>query len=225
MRIIICFLFILSAFKATSQDLSFEQITTEPLYAEREGPIYACINEITNHSDDSIRVVYTRIIKDFTHREMINGLCTDIECYYASLDSINETIPPQTIHTVESRWMLTDDEVLSSEGYVEWEIKDVTNNTIIDTIRSQFIYTPRTTSTENTITSNLNLYPNPANDYITISNSDYSELKILNFQGRLVLNLNAPNGTKIDISELQTGPYILIAQIEDKVERMKFIKL
>lgn len=225
MRITICFLLLLPTLSSISQDLSFNQITIEPLYAEREGPIYACISEITNHSNDSIDVVYTRVTKDFTRHEMINGLCTDQECYLTNIDTVYETIAPLTIHKAESRWLLTDDELPFSEGYSEWEIKRVSTNEVLDTIKSKIIYNQPTTSTENTTENEVQIYPNPAQDYINISQGNYTELKILDFKGQEILNLKDPKETKINISEFQAGPYIVILEIENRIETIKFFKL
>ena len=76
--------------------------------------------------------------------------------------------------------------------------------------------------------SNINIYPNPANDHITIDfgNLDNVEgwnIKIINILGQEVLSQPMDND-KINVSELSKGVYII--RISDGVNQAdkKFIK-
>ncbi|MBK7410334.1 MAG: T9SS type A sorting domain-containing protein [Saprospirales bacterium] len=54
------------------------------------------------------------------------------------------------------------------------------------------------------------VYPNPANDYIGLSNDEsVQQLVIYNFSGRQVCAFNASKGQKYNISELPTGMYLV----------------
>ncbi|MBT3209617.1 MAG: DUF1566 domain-containing protein [Bacteroidetes bacterium] len=70
--------------------------------------------------------------------------------------------------------------------------------------------------------SKLNIYPSPAIDHITISISDnYSEIstiKIINLSGELKYSENREfsQNTTIDISNLESGIYFVLLQIEGK---------
>ena len=76
--------------------------------------------------------------------------------------------------------------------------------------------------------SNVNIYPNPANDHITIDfgNLDNVEgwnIKIINILGQEVLS-QPMNTDKIDVSELTKGIYIIkISDGMSQIDR-KFIK-
>jgi len=71
----------------------------------------------------------------------------------------------------------------------------------------------------------FNIYPNPANDYITVETNIRSEIEIINFQGQLIKRIYA-NGdkTNIDISDLSRGMYFVKLQTEKKIGVLKFIK-
>ena len=70
------------------------------------------------------------------------------------------------------------------------------------------------------------LYPNPANDLITIesinnSNTDF-EFEIYNLLGSKVLN--GKSSGQIDISHLANGTYILQIQQDNQKQSLKFLK-
>ena len=77
--------------------------------------------------------------------------------------------------------------------------------------------------------SNVNIYPNPASDNITIdvssSLSTHSTLEILNIQGQTILQQQVQQGkTNINISGLAKGVYILKLSSNDKTEVTRFVK-
>lgn len=54
------------------------------------------------------------------------------------------------------------------------------------------------------------VYPNPAADYISLSNDGLVvQLVLYNFSGRQVCAFNASKGQKYNISELPTGMYLV----------------
>jgi hypothetical protein len=73
--------------------------------------------------------------------------------------------------------------------------------------------------------NNISVYPNPASNFITISTSLKSELKILNVQGQTILQYSLQQEkTDIDISRLAKGVYILKLKSNNKTEVTMFIK-
>lgn len=78
---------------------------------------------------------------------------------------------------------------------------------------------------ENNFTS-LNIYPNPASDYINISSQNTIEnINIYNIDGKKIDNIKTNKTNNIiDISNLQQGIYILETISENQVEKSKFIK-
>ncbi len=56
----------------------------------------------------------------------------------------------------------------------------------------------------------VGVYPNPASDYITISECDKAEVNIYNLQGQKVLTENIPaKSAQINVSQLEIGMYVL----------------
>lgn len=69
----------------------------------------------------------------------------------------------------------------------------------------------------------INIYPNPANDYVVIKSENQIEWsKIYNTEGRLILQNKYE--TKIDISALSKGDYFLEIKSQNGISKHKFIK-
>ena len=78
------------------------------------------------------------------------------------------------------------------------------------------------TGIENVLVSNkLNVYPNPATDNITINETNFSSVEILNLNGESVLTSTATN---INISSLASGIYVVkIADNNENVTTQKLV--
>lgn len=70
---------------------------------------------------------------------------------------------------------------------------------------------------ENVKVNELNVYPNPTNGILTIDNQvDADRISIFDMMGREVMVLNPTEGTQtIDVSELESGNYILSLRSEE----------
>ena len=83
-------------------------------------------------------------------------------------------------------------------------------------------------NTENnfTINKNIEIYPNPASDFITVQTDDFiSAIEIWDLQGKLIKNLaSAQKHVKIDIRDLINGCYIIRFQTFNDIIVTKFIK-
>lgn len=75
-------------------------------------------------------------------------------------------------------------------------------------------------------TFDLKVYPNPATDIVTVSSSEaISEIKILNLLGQeIVSKANDSSETKMDVSPLANGCYLIQAKIGDEEKTIKFLK-
>ena len=80
-----------------------------------------------------------------------------------------------------------------------------------------------TTTLKNTESSNFNIIPNPANDYISVSGLINSRVAIYDLKGRLLLNEQA-NGKPIDIRNLAKGIYVVKVVSEDNQMIGKLMK-
>ena len=75
--------------------------------------------------------------------------------------------------------------------------------------------------------NSASIYPNPANNEITVSvDNKYQvqSIKMMDITGREVKNLTASNIVKIDITDLQSGYYIINIQTTNGLISSKLIK-
>ena len=87
-------------------------------------------------------------------------------------------------------------------------------------------YTPTTikSSTVNT-NSSIIIYPNPAKNELKINNElSVNEVCIYNLEGKLVLNKQAKNIDRIDVSGLQNGIYVVCIKDKSGIKNYKLIK-
>lgn len=71
----------------------------------------------------------------------------------------------------------------------------------------------------------FSIYPNPAADFITVKISEKATLEILTIQGQIVKTINSSDlQTKIDISDLSNGVYIIKAKTDKDVLIKSFQK-
>jgi len=86
------------------------------------------------------------------------------------------------------------------------------------------IYDPTNAVNDNYYNS-LNVYPNPANEYITIESSNFElakpEITISNSIGQQVLQQSRMENNKLDVSELTEGTYILRITINNHLVTKK----
>lgn len=114
----------------------------------------------------------------------------------------------------------------TSEIYHEWN----TGTSVWQlSSTSDFYYSPHITST-NKITSefhNIKIYPNPANEALTIesTNQEFTFCKLYNSTGELVKILHVENGINTyNISELKSGIYFIRVQEKGKNFVRKLVK-
>jgi hypothetical protein len=86
-----------------------------------------------------------------------------------------------------------------------------------------YMLDPATLSITKVFKDNLEIYPNPTSDYINIS-SEYldNDFKIYSILGQVVKK-GKITSSKITVSDLSTGSYILKVTKDNKVETKKII--
>ncbi len=72
--------------------------------------------------------------------------------------------------------------------------------------------------------SNITIYPNPAKDYIHLSDSQYQDYEIYNWEGKLIRKGTISENSNINILSLPKGNYILQLNGEEKPLTKSFIK-
>jgi hypothetical protein len=89
-----------------------------------------------------------------------------------------------------------------------------------------FFYKASTLGVKNFSLSNINMYPNPVSDEVTIEAKKLiQKVAVFNLLGQEVLSLSPKtNSAKIQTSSLSKGVYVITATIDDVVSSSKFIK-
>ncbi|MDO5654868.1 MAG: S8/S53 family peptidase [Flavobacteriaceae bacterium] len=80
------------------------------------------------------------------------------------------------------------------------------------------------TSTNDVVSKNLNIYPNPTKDILHINGlTGKSQIQIINMDGRIIQN-ESMESNNINVSHLETGSYILLISTDGVTTAKKFIK-
>ena len=80
-------------------------------------------------------------------------------------------------------------------------------------------------SNDGFVSNKINIFPNPANDFIQLSNIDQANITITDMTGKVVLNqVNVSEDASINISNLTSGVYFVSVNAENIQETIKFIK-
>lgn len=87
---------------------------------------------------------------------------------------------------------------------------------------------PVSADPEDRLLSKVNIFPNPANDYLTIESLDkgLTLIEINSINGRKIYSGKMEGGSQqIDLSSFEKGVYFITIQSEGFVRTEKFIKL
>lgn len=88
-----------------------------------------------------------------------------------------------------------------------------------------YFYDESTTGVNTENTGNLlNIYPNPASDYIIINTADVTFVEIYDITGKNILSTVTTTDNKVDISHLSKGTYLVYLHTEGKVTTSKLVK-
>ena len=81
-----------------------------------------------------------------------------------------------------------------------------------------------TTFTKELAETNIELYPNPARDYMVVMSSDNIEsYTIFNLSGEKVIQ-GIPNSSTINVTDLQSGLYFILFESKEGRKTSKFVK-
>jgi beta-glucanase (GH16 family) len=133
----------------------------------------------------------------------------DVELFFLTPDSY-ATIPSQHLWPFNSsEWYLMINLAITQAGPNANTV--LPNQIEIDYVR---VYQENLTNSINIDNKNkYTVFPNPANDVLTIQGKNVSSIKIFNIHGNIVLSKNVNNNKKVDISILKKGMYLI--ELED----------
>lgn len=98
------------------------------------------------------------------------------------------------------------------------------NPTTKEVVQS-FKATDALSTADNVFSTGIKLYPNPANNFIKLSNVEVADVVVTDVTGKTVLNLkNVTTETEIKVSELNSGIYFVTVNANDSSQTIKFVK-
>ena len=107
------------------------------------------------------------------------------------------------------------------------EVQEINGDNVVSDILYKDIYLGLDASLEELTNNTFKLYPNPANDGLTISvSSMLQEVKVINTNGEIVLRKigNQLSEQTIDVSQLKRGVYIVHFVTDKGFAQRKFVK-
>ena len=72
--------------------------------------------------------------------------------------------------------------------------------------------------------SEINVFPNPATDAITIEGEDLQSITIVDMSGRVVMNVPAENSMNVRLDGLKSGVYIIVVESKKGLAKQTLIK-
>ena len=73
------------------------------------------------------------------------------------------------------------------------------------------------------VQTNVTTFPNPSIDYIEVSgNKTFNNYKIFSLSGEIIID---STDSRIDVTRLEAGNYLMVAEGDDSIGRASFIKL
>jgi hypothetical protein len=72
--------------------------------------------------------------------------------------------------------------------------------------------------------SDINVFPNPANDFLMLNLNKPADISIYDMHGRIILQSTIKKGERINVSNIKSGMYIIQITTTDKTYRSKFLK-
>jgi beta-glucanase (GH16 family) len=143
------------------------------------------------------------------NEDTVKWYIDDVELFFLTPDSY-ATIPSQHLWPFNSsEWYLMINLAITQAGPNANTV--LPNQIEIDYVR---VYQENLTNSINIDNKNkYTVFPNPANDVLTIQGKNVSSIKIFNIHGNIVLSKNVNNNKKVDISILNKGMYLV--ELED----------
>ena len=198
----------------TENDTVFVNQLFEPIH------IYATLK---NNSSDTLVIDVIRIVND-TKPDWVNAMCVGDTCYYTITDSARTSLLPNEEISFRSGFFLLEETTTYIANSV-FEFRDVNKSEDIVSL-STFGVNVLTivSSNKEYLEQEVNIFPNPAGDYINIETSlNIERISIYNVNGVLIKSISSYSNY-IDVIDLAKGRYLLRIDTKDGVVVKDFVK-
>lgn len=137
--------------------------------------------------------------------------------------AVEGVLPNQTYNSLEIFWFAPE---YKEPVCIYFEDANAAQGKVGASIKMYFI-TSGTKMSVNDLSaseSKVNVYPNPANNYVTIENEGVSNVSVCNVQGQVVISKEIKDSETLDINTLAKGVYYIRIENEKTVVIKKIIK-
>ncbi|MEM9821610.1 MAG: T9SS type A sorting domain-containing protein, partial [Bacteroidota bacterium] len=187
--------------------------------------------ELTNNSNQTITYVWERIVNDLPASTSWQSAVCDLNSCYLPFISTKEFIlePGQTsnidVHIYPGGTPGNLDNALPGEGEVQLRIWEKDNEASAQDGVFKFVVTDGVTSTEDLDLQELQVFPNPVNDYFQVTDHPFvKQIEVFNLVGSRMMHSPVNPSQQYDVSMLNKGIYLV--QLKNKEgQTIKTVKL
>jgi len=223
MKLYFIILFIVASNITFTQDLIFNQPNGSTISGDTYNKVYGCEGVLINNTDSTLSVKFTRLQIDRPSSGWLTSICTEVECYLVSMNSVVEDIQSNTTHQVDVRWQIWEDTYTADTAYTSWIIENEETGLVIDTAECHLFFDPVITSTKEVLNNPIVAFPNPVQSYLNFNINNPISVKIYDRFGHFVEFQDVQN-SQIDVSTLNSGYYIGILKSKNSEHVFNFIK-
>lgn len=207
------------------------QIYGEELISFEEDSIYktgdagefefVAYNRVTNHTDDTLEVQWSRISNDIPE-DWNSAVCDTTTCWMPEVDDTTFTMAPEAPYRLDVHFRPFDQ---VGEGKVEVEINILTEGFETD---AKGVYygqaEPSTSVRKRKKAFDINFYPNPVDENLNVEfgNLGRYTVEVYNVLGKKVYrnHYNNEQHTSINLKDEPKGVYMLRVENRDTGERL-----
>lgn len=192
----------------------------QSFYPESDG-FTDCNIYVKNKGAAGLKLAYQKVSVDFPGSWDMS-FCDNRNCFFNWRDK--DTFAPLAADEKASMKVTVFPKGFSDTAIVKYAVWDINNPAQKDTLVFQ-IYVRWGASVGALRINDFRLGPNPAADYISLSAEGITNISVFNMKGDLVLTIKPDFAqTRIDISYLAAGQYVLMASNEREYWSRRFLK-
>lgn len=185
--------------------------------------------KFTNVSSEGIDVVWRRFVVD-APAEWQYRICDNTACYPTQTASnYNPPAIEDYVHLEPGDTSLLDVHLLprqvAGSGHIRLELKLLSDLTTVVATADYYIDVLSTVSVDEAVIPTIQLYPNPASDFIQLKNGqDIDQLVLFNAIGKQVRRFTVYNDGIYNVSDLPNGVY-MVSMIDEDDGVVKTVRL
>jgi hypothetical protein len=192
--------------------------TEHTFYPNSDMPV-DCTIHFKNIKKSPIVFAYEKVIVDFPTVWDVS-FCDNRNCFASFLDK--DTMAKVAPNAEASLKITVFPNGKADTAVVKYALWDYENTSDRDTLTWN-IYIRWSAETKSWKSEAVQVYPNPVDDVLNVSNLGDAVLEVVDSRGAVVKNTKSVEG-RMDVSELASGLYFIHCQFVDKMQTISFVK-